>query len=65
MEIHVIFKDATVEKIFSNASNIYTKGEMLVIREDDWLYKYPLRNIFSVCHKHGDHWEVILRKIVK
>lgn len=56
MEVRIIFKDATAEKIYKNATNVYTKGEMLVIREGDWLWKYPLMNIFSVCHKHGEHW---------
>ena len=61
MEVHIIFKDATAEKIFTNVCNIYTKAEMLVVCEKDdngdkWLWKYPLMNIFSVCHKHGEHW---------
>jgi hypothetical protein len=56
MEVRIIFKDATAEKIYQNVDNIYTKGEMLVIRQGDWLWKYPLQNIFSVCHKHGNHW---------
>ena len=30
MEVHIIFKDATAEKIFTNVCNIYTKAEMLI-----------------------------------
>lgn len=56
MEVRIIFKDAVEEKVFTNADNVYTKGEMLVIREGDWLFKYPLMEIFSVVHKHGEHW---------
>lgn len=56
MEIRIIFKDATAEKVFKNADNIYTKGGLLVIREGDWLFKYPLTEIFSIVHKHGNHW---------
>lgn len=48
--------DATAEKVFTNVDNIYTKGGLLVIREGDWLYKYPLEHIFSIVHKHGAHW---------
>lgn len=32
MEVHVIFMDATAEKVFENVDNIYTKGGLLVIR---------------------------------
>ena len=56
MEVRVIFMDATAEKVFKNVDNIYTKGGLLVIREGDLLYKYPLERIFSTVHKHGAHW---------
>ena len=59
MEVRVIFMDATAEKVFKNVDNIYTKGGLLVIREGDWLYKYPLEHIFSIVHKHGAHWEAM------
>ena len=55
MEVCVIFMDATAEKVFKNVDNIYTKGGLLVIREGDCLYKYPLEHIFSIVHKHGAH----------
>ena len=41
MEVRIIFKDATAEKVFKNANNVYTKGGLLVVREGDWLFKYP------------------------
>ena len=56
MEVKIIFKDATAEKVFKKADNVYTKGGLLVVREGDWLFKYPLMEIFSVVHKHGKHW---------
>ena len=56
MEVRVIFMDATAEKVFKNVDNIYTKGGLLVIREGDWFYKYPLEHIFSIVHKHGANW---------
>lgn len=56
MEVRVIFMDATAEKVFKNVDNVYTKGGFLVIRQGDWLWKYPMIHIFSVCHKHGAHW---------
>lgn len=56
MEVRIIFMDATAEKVFKNVDNVYTKGGFLVIRQKDWLFKYPLMHIFSVVHKHGNHW---------
>lgn len=56
MGVRIIFKDATAEKVFKNANNVYTKGGLLVVREGDWLFKYPLTEIFSVVHKQGNHW---------
>lgn len=54
MQVEIIFKDATKPKQI-DCDNVYTKGEMLCIRQKDYIYKYPLMNIFSVCHKHGCH----------
>lgn len=54
IEVEIIFKDAAAPKVI-DCDNIYTKGEMLCIRQGEDIYKYPLMNIFSVCHKHGFH----------
>lgn len=54
MQVEIIFKDAAKPKQI-DCDNVYTKGEMLCIRQKDYIYKYPLMNIFSVCHKHGCH----------
>lgn len=55
MEIEIIFKDASVPKRVE-ADSCYTKADFFVIRVGDILIKYPMCNIFSVCHKHGYHW---------
>lgn len=55
MEIEIIFKDASVPKRIE-ADSCYTKGDFFCIRVGDMLIKYPMQNIFSVCHKHGYHW---------
>ena len=55
MEIEIIFKDASVPKRIE-IDSCYTKGGFFVIRIKDMLIKYPMRNIFSVAHKHGYHW---------
>lgn len=54
MEVEIIFMDAAAPKKIV-CDNIYTKGQMLCIRQGDYIYKYPLIHIFSVCHKHGCH----------
>jgi hypothetical protein len=54
IEIEIIFKDASAPKKI-DADNCYTKGEFYCIRVGDMLIKYPLQNIFSVCHEHGYH----------
>ena len=54
LEVEIIFKDAAVPKVIK-CDNVYTKGEMLCLRQGEYIIKYPLMNIFSVCHKHGCH----------
>ena len=56
MEVRIIFKDATAEKVFKKADNVYTKGGLLVVREGDGLFKYPVTEMVSVVHKQGKHW---------
>lgn len=55
IEVEVIFIPAAKPKRYM-ADNVYTKGDMLCIREGEWIWKYPLIHVFSVCHKHGPHW---------
>lgn len=54
MTVEIIFMDAATPKTIE-CENVYTKGGMLCIRQGDYIYKYPLMHIFSVCHKHGPH----------
>ena len=57
MEVRIIFKDATAEKVFKNADNVYTKVACwLFVREIGYLNTPPLTDNFSVVHKHGNHW---------
>lgn len=54
MFVEIIFMDAASPKQIE-CDNVYTKGNMLCIRQGEYIYKYPLIHIFSVCHKHGCH----------
>jgi hypothetical protein len=56
MRVEVIFHSSSTPKVFENADAVYTKGGLLCIQVADMLIKYPLLNVFSVCHKHGPHW---------
>ena len=53
--IEIIFKDASAPKQVE-VDNLYTKGDFLCLRVGNMLIKYPMINIFSVCHEHGYHW---------
>lgn len=55
MEIEILFMDAAGPKRIE-VDNYYSKGGFLCLRIGDELIKYPMQNIFSVCHKHGPHW---------
>ncbi len=56
IEVRVIPLHSAAEKIFTNAQDVGTKGDMIYIQRGDWMYGFPLCNVFSVCHKHGAHW---------
>ena len=56
MIVAITFTDASEEKIIHNVENVYTKGKMLVVRQQDWLWKYPLMNVSMVRRSiDGDH----------
>jgi len=55
MNIEILFKDASAPKIIEGASTAFTKGDFYCIRVGELLIKYPMVNIFSVCHLHGEH----------
>ncbi len=55
-DVEILFTDSSTPKFIKDAEAVFTKGGLLVVRVDEYLYKYPLCNVFSVVHKHGPHW---------
>ena len=56
MEIEIIFHCSSTPKVIKDVEALYTKGGLLCVQLDDGLIiKYPLINIFSVAHYHGNH----------
>ncbi len=56
MKIEIIFHSSSTPKE-CDVEKIYTKGDFLCTQyEDGLIVKYPLCNIFSVAHYHGEHW---------
>ena len=54
--VEILFHTSSSPKVIENALAVYTKDALLCIQlTDDLIIKYPLMNIFSVCHKHGEH----------
>ena len=56
MQVEILFhSSSTPKKIEANA--VYTKGALLCVELADnrTILKYPLCNVFSVAHEHGDH----------
>jgi len=57
MKVEVMFHSSSTPKVHEDAVAVYTKGALCCIElEDGMIVKYPLENIFSVCHRHGPHW---------
>jgi hypothetical protein len=57
MKVEIIFHTSSTPKQLE-AVAVYTKGGLLCVELDDeshTIIKYPLCNIFSVAHEHGDH----------
>ncbi len=55
-EAEIIFHSSSSPKNIKNIKSLYTKGQLLCIQlENGLIIKYPLINIFSICHKHGKH----------
>lgn len=55
-DVEILFMSSSTPKKIENAEAVFTKDGLLVVRVDEYLYKYPLCNVFSVVHKHGPHW---------
>lgn len=56
MDIQVLFNTSSTPKEMKDVSAVYTKGDLLCVRQGEWIYKWPLMNIFQIAHKHGPHW---------
>jgi len=57
MKIQILFHTSSSPKEVE-ARAVYTKGALLCVElaDGNMIVKYPLMNIFSVAHEHGDHW---------
>lgn len=57
--------DAAKPKRCLNVDDVYTKGGLLCLRQGEWIWKYPLQHVFSICHKHGNHWGSKAHKVAE
>jgi len=49
MKVEIYLKETSQRIEFEDAKNAYTKGDLYcVYTKDDWVYKYPISNIFNV-----------------
>lgn len=56
MEVEIIFHSASTPLVRKDVEAIYTKGGFCCFQlKNGLIMKYPLMNIFSVVHFHGDH----------
>jgi hypothetical protein len=56
VKVEILFHTSSTPKVFENAYAVYTKDALLCVQLDDGMIcKYPLLNVFSVCHMHGQH----------
>jgi hypothetical protein len=56
MDIQILFHTSSTPKEMKDVEAVYTKGDLLCVRQGEWIYKWPLANIFQIAHKHGPHW---------
>jgi len=56
MKIEILFHTSSSPKTLKKVAAVYTKDALLCIQlKSGLIIKYPLLNIFSVCHMHGQH----------
>lgn len=56
MTVEILFISSSAPKVHENVYAVYTKGGLLCVHLDDGLImKYPMVNVFSVAHQHGNH----------
>lgn len=56
IDVTILFYKGAAEKTFNNIINIYSKDDMLCLRDNkNDILKIPLMHILYVKHKHGKH----------
>jgi hypothetical protein len=56
MKVEIIFHTSSTPKIIEDAYAVYTKGDLCCVQlKSGIIIKYPLCNIFSIAHEHGEH----------
>jgi len=56
VKVEILFHTSSTPKVFEDAYAVYTKDALLCVQlEDGMICKYPLVNVFSICHPHGNH----------
>ena len=56
MKVEIIFHSSSTPKKCKNVEAVYTTGELLIVQYNNGLLmKYPLHNVFSIAHQHGNH----------
>ena len=49
MRVEIYMKETSQRIEYKDAVNAYTKGDLYcVYTKDNWVYKYPIANIFNV-----------------
>ena len=56
MGVEIIFMSSSTPKKITGVDAVYTKDALLCVQVGEMIMKYPLCNVFSVCHPHGPHW---------
>ncbi len=56
MKIEIIFHSSSTPKVHEDTYAVYTKDALLCVQlESGLIMKYPLLNVFSIAHVHGNH----------
>jgi hypothetical protein len=56
MKAEILFHTSSTPKVFEDVYAIYTKDVLLCVHlMTGLIVKYPLMNVFSVSHMHGEH----------
>ena len=56
MKAEILFHTSSTPKVFEDVYAIYTKDALLCVHlMTGLIVKYPLMNVFSISHMHGEH----------